>query len=191
MIWILFYYNSLPDMPSECPLFTSDVMHRDFFMCNPTNTGHYQYPKFENLSYDEICHKRKVCSFLEKSDLGYFKVGEEIANPRGFFASESILLPKHTCIEINYSSRGIPVSWGHSSVKDDVSRILRRLQHIRTRNISEKYADETRKIMSYLNNIERMRELINICEECDARGQCYWGKKRRENRISKLMSLYG
>ena len=35
MIWTLFYYNSLPDMPEGCSLFSLKVMHRDFFMCNP------------------------------------------------------------------------------------------------------------------------------------------------------------
>jgi hypothetical protein len=66
MNWILFYYNSLPDMPAGCKLFSEDVMHRDFFMCNPSNTGHYRYPKFETLSYDEGCHSREVKKMLRQ-----------------------------------------------------------------------------------------------------------------------------
>ena len=117
MIWILFYYNSLPDVPEGCRLFSNDVMHRDFFKCNPSNTGHYQYPKFETLSYDEGCHRREVNNFLNKNEsekyvvfytrhttlsgerrnkiIGYFKVGKIFEKrSRGFLASESILLPR-------------------------------------------------------------------------------------------------
>lgn len=100
MIWILFYYNSLPEMPAECALFSREIMHRDFFKCNPTNTGHHTYPKFETLSYDEGCHPREVKDFLAKNEpdkyvvfytrhtalsrktrnkiVGYFKVGRNI-----------------------------------------------------------------------------------------------------------------
>ena len=118
-------------------------MHRDFIKCNPTNTGHYEYPKFETLSYDEGCHKWEVPRYLNRKDIekyvvfytrhtdtsrrseskvvGYFKVGNEDhftwklgCTKRGFYSSESVLLPKDHCIPIDYSSRGVPVSWGNN-----------------------------------------------------------------------------
>ena len=104
MIWILFYYNSLPDVPKGCRFFTDKVVNRDFFRCNPTNTGHYQYPKFETFSYDDGCHGKEVRNFLKKDDpekyvllytrnkqknriVGYFKVGKTFVTDKIGFLS--------------------------------------------------------------------------------------------------------
>jgi len=213
MIWILFYYNSLPDMPKECCLFSNDVMHRDLFKCNPTNTGHYQYPKFETLSYDEGCHFREVNTFLKKNDpdkyvifytrhtsllemknkiVGYFKVGRQFENPKGFFASESVLLPKCECIEINYCARGVPVSWGNSPIKNKVDRILNILKTTkRAANITNKYKEETKMLMKRLRTASGRKEIIDICEKCGIKSQCYWGKKTKQFKENTLEKLYG
>ena len=214
MIWILFYYNSLPDAPEGCRLFSNAVMHRDFFKCNPTNTGHYQYPKFETLSYDEGCHRREVNNFLNKNEsekyvafytryttlsgegknkiIGYFKVGEKFEKPnRGFLASESILLPKDKCIEINYNSRGVPVSWGNSSVRNDVDRILSMLITKPTTDITDKYKKETKMIMDRLLTVSGRKEIIDTCEKCEVKAQCYWGRKTKRFKEYTLKKLYG
>ena len=214
MIWVLFYYNSLPDMPEGCSLFSNDIMHRDFFKCNPTNTGHYQYPKFETLSYDAGCHCRQVVRFLQKEDcnkyvmfytrhtalkgssinkiVGYFKVGEEFESPRkGFRASESVLLPKNKCIKINYTSRGVPVSWGKSSIKNEINEILHNLKTEQFTNISDRYQKETEKITDRLQTSSMREEIITICEECKFRNKCYWGKKTKTAKKKTLNELYG
>lgn len=211
MIWILFYYNSLPDVPEGCRLFSNDVMYRDFFKCNPTNTGHYQYPKFETLSYDEGCHRIEVNNFLKKNELekyvvfytrhttlsrdkknkviGYFKVGKIFEKPKkGFFASESVLLPKHNCIGINYSSRGVPVSWGNSSIKNKIGNILYRLRKNQSSDISGKYQRETKNIMKRLQSLSGRKQIIDICEKCTVRNQCYCGAEI--NKEDKLYKLY-
>ncbi len=214
MIWILFYYNSLPDMPDGCSIFSPEIMHRDFFMCNPTNTGHYQYPRFETLSYDEGCHCKEVKNFLKKADaekyvvfytrntnlngavnnkvVGYFKVGCCIETPKkGFFSSENVLLPKDQSIGINYSSRGVPVSWGYSSAKNDINRILSSLKSNNGNDISAKYQAETLKIMKCLQTPEGRRQIIDICENCKVKNQCYWGRLPTEYKEDKLNKLYG
>lgn len=201
-------------MPIECTLFSKDVMHRDFFECNPTNTGHYQYPKFETLSYDEGCHRKQVRNFLQKSNpdkyvlfytrhtnlsgekknkvVGYFKVGKQFKKPKnGFYASKSVLLPKNECIKINYCGRGVPVSWGHSSLINEVDRILNNLRTKQIVNISDKYKEETEKIMNHLRTESGRRVVIDICEKCGVRSQCYWGRNTKQLKENTLKKLYG
>jgi uracil-DNA glycosylase len=210
MIWILFYYNSLPDMPEGCRLFSPEIMHRDFFQCNPTNTGHHAYPKFESLSYDEGCHRREVRAFLKKSDpdkygifytrhtplsgarknkvVGYFKVGSRLPGPKvGFRASEAVLLPRAQCKEIGYDKRGVPVSWGRSEYRDEIDKILRELQRKTRDNLAGKYQEETAKVMKKLSTAAGRRQLIKNCEQCSVRSSCYWGRKRNKD-LNKLYS---
>lgn len=197
-------------MPQGCKLFSPEIMHRDFFKCNPRNTGHYQYPKFETLSYDENCHRREVNKLLKRSEpdkyvifytrhtelkgmssnkiIGYFKVGRECNNPRGFAASEAVLLPKDKCIKIDYSGRGVPVSWGNSRIGDEVDIILeeRLIPLVNSpTNIKEKYKEETCKIMELINS----SKLLSECENCTVQHQCYWGRKG--NKAVVLTNLYG
>lgn len=188
-------------------------MHRDFFMCNPTNTGHYQYPKFETFSYDEGCHCKEINTFLKKNDsnkyilfytrntnllgasknkvIGFFKVGKCFNKPNnGFFASSKVLLPKSKSIDIHYSSRGVPVSWGKSSVKNYVDKILTSLKTYDGINISGKYRNETRKIMKYLKSQSGRNQVVHICEKCNVKNKCYWGRKSRQYKENKLKKLY-
>jgi len=169
-------------MPDSCPLFSPEIMHRDFFMCNPKNTGHYQYPQFETLSYDEGCHCKEINNFLKRADtekyvvfytrntnlagtaknkiVGFFKVGDCFELPKkGFFASDKVLLPKDQSIEINYHSRGVPVSWGNSSVKKEIFRLLSILKTNSSIDISIKYQAETQKIMKSLQSFTEEKNL--------------------------------
>lgn len=200
-------------MPKGCSLFSLEVMHRDFFKCNPANTGHYEYPRFETLSYDEGCHCKEVNALLKRDDsekyvifytrntdlfrhsknkvIGFFKVGQCFKAPKkGFFASEKVLLPKNESIDINYSSRGVPVSWGNSSVKDDVDKILTTLRTNIGIDISTKYQDETRRIMEYLKSPSGRKQIVDICESCNVKRECYWGKQSKQFNQMKLNELY-
>jgi len=212
MEWILFYYNSLPDLPSACPFFSSHLMHRDFLKCNPSNTGHYRYPKFETLSYDEGCHPREVRSFLNRPDsekyvifytrhtnsngdqtnkvIGYFKVGHLTNRPFGFIASDAVLLPKDQAIRIPYDSRGVPTSWGNSSVKDKVNRILRDLMSSAERDVSAQYQSESKSVMDMLLSNDGRRKMLKTCESCGHRSLCYWGRKSHDTRDRVLRQLY-
>jgi len=209
MIWILFYYNSLPDFPKKCLFFFDDVMYRDFFMCNPTNTLHYEYPKFETLSYDDGCHYKEVRNFLEKIDsekyvlfytrhngsnkvVGYFKVGKPFSNGKtGFKSSETVLLTKDRCIEIRYESRGVPVSWGNSDIKPRIDKILKQLISDRKNDISDQYKVSTKKIMDLLNSPTGQNNMITQCEKCSYKNECNWGRYTKEKKIKRLTELYG
>lgn len=218
MKWILFYYNSLPDLPKECSIFNPNVMYRDFIKCNPTNTNHYEYPRFETLSYDEGCHTNEVKRFLKNPDpekyvifytrhtniyrestnkvVGYFKVGKYASfnGKNGFYSSESVLLPKRRCIEIEYKSRGVPVSWGSSSIKNKINEIFQYLQRIKNNpelNIYLDYQKETKKIMDMLKTKSGREKLFNYCmEKCKDKKSCLFCKKLLRKRLSYLDDLY-
>jgi hypothetical protein len=212
MEWILFYYNSLPDLPSACPFFSSHLMHRDFLMCNPSNTGHYKYPRFETLSYDDGCHERQVHNFLNRPDpdkyvvfytrhtnsnghrankvIGYFKVGKRTKHPFGFLASESVLLPKDRAISIPYAGRGVPTSWGSANVKQTVNRILRELMALAKCDVSIQYQRETKAVMKMLLSKRGRMKMLDTCKQCPYRTSCYWGSKTVAARKRTLKELY-
>jgi hypothetical protein len=212
MEWILFYYNSLPDLPSGCPFFSSHLMHRDYLMCNPSNTGHHKYPRFETLSYDEGCHFREVHSFLKRPDpekyvifytrhteinghrsnkvIGYFRVGKLTKHPFGFIASDVVLLLKRIAISIPYTSRGVPTSWGKSAVKHTVNRILRELMALSKQDVSNQYQRETKRVMSILRQGRGRMRMLDTCNKCDYRPSCYWGSRSVSERKRTFKELY-
>lgn len=219
MDWILFYYNSLPEMPKGCSLFSQEVMHRDFFRCNPFNTGHYQYPKFERLSYDQGCHEREVLNLKnrgfegyvlfytrhttlslksERKVVGYFRVdrytsfnhgGKEL---KGFRSSETVLLSRQDCIIINYAARGVPVSWGSSTVKNDIDNLIPRLNALVNSNqdVKDRYQMETRAIVRLLSSAKGRSEVMDICNKCPVSKSCFWGRKSPARRVKTLKELY-
>ena len=214
MEWILFYYNSLPDIPQACPFFSNQIMHRDFLMCNPSNTGHYQYPKFETLSYDEGCHKKELRRFLKRSEpeknvifytrhtnskegqsnkvIGYFKVGKCTADSSGFSASDVVLLSKEKAIPLDYQGRGVPVSWGNAPVKDRINDILRELIALpKNDDVSAQHQSETKDVMRMLSSKSGRKKMIDTCESCMSRTSCYWGKKPTSHREEVLEKLHG
>jgi len=224
LVWILFYYNSLPDLPNECPYFSNEIMHRDFIKCNPTNTNHYEYPKFETLSYDEGCHPCEVNRYLDREDpekyvvfytrhtdtsrnsenkvVGYFKIGDEDyftwkqgrSPKRGFHSSESVLLPKEHCISIEYTSRGVPVSWGSSSIKSKINETVRHLQENKKNselNIYRRYQTETKEIMELLMTQSGREKIYNNCiYDCPFKHHCFFSNKLNKENPQYLDDLY-
>jgi hypothetical protein len=191
-------------------------MYRDFFKCNPTNTGHYKYPIFETLSYDEGCHREKVKYFLNKKDdpekyvlfytrhsdltgksknkvVGYFKVGEKtfLKGKVGFISSDTVLLSKEDCYDIDFQSEGVPVSWGKSTIKPTIDKFLKKLMTHKKLDISNEYKVKTIEIMNQLKTKSGRTEFVSVCEKCSVKSQCYWGKYREETKINRLNNLYG
>lgn len=215
MNWYLFYYNSLPEMPAGCALFSPDIPHRDFFRCNPSNTGHHEYPKFELPGYDEGCHHREVARLLANTDpdrhvvlytrrtplvgqsdvaiVGYFKVGQPYANngKRGFFASKAVLLPRSACIPICYGARGVPCSWGKATIRNDVDRILNELRHRSGPDVSARCKTETARMMTWVRSAQGRDRIIRTCGGCSARQQCFWGRCDSQRQRARLDDLYG
>lgn len=98
MVIKFIYYYSLPEFPKECKIIKDNsIILRDLFLC--VNNYHYEYPRFEDFSYDDICRGRNIRKLLKSKDpdnyillftryrflnrkeksyiIGYFKVGEK------------------------------------------------------------------------------------------------------------------
>jgi hypothetical protein len=108
----------------------------------------------------------------------------------GFKSSETVLLPKKKCVEIQYESRGVPVSWGHSGIKPTINEILKSLISDQKNDISDQYKVSTKKVMSLLNASEGQEKMISICEKCSFKTECQWGKYSKERKIARLFELY-
>ena len=111
---------------------------------------------------------------------------------RGFKAKEYVLLPKEKCKRINYNSRGVPVSWGKSSVKTYIDDILKKLtkQKQEYKKITNEYKVKTATVMELLRTIKGREEIISICQSCNAKSQCYWGKNSEQVQRKILKELY-
>lgn len=199
-------------MPKGCKLFNPKIQNRDLLMCNPSNTGHYKYPKFEDFSYDTGCHEREVKKFLRHTDpekyvvfytrhtdlssnninkvVGFFKVGLINRSKTRFIASEKVLLRKKHQTVINFNSRGVPVSWGDSGIKDFVNKTLDELIISNNIDASIDYQNETINIMNQLRNSYGRKHIIEFCENCSEKSKCYWGCVKKQYKIKRLHKLY-
>jgi hypothetical protein len=211
MTWILVQYDSLPDMPPKCRIFSPALMHRDFFECNPSNTRQKLLPRFELMTCESGSRGNQLRKLLRQptSDkyvvlytrhtrrdgkrqnkmVGYFKVHPKTRGNGGFRACDVVLLPKKKCVEIRCSVRGVPVSWGNSKVKARVERFVRHCVDDKTDNVSEIYRRENAIIGALFSHPSGRRCLLRRCASCTRRFSCYWGRKT--DKAKTLQRLYG
>jgi len=69
-----FPYYSLPVFPKECKFsFNSNLFLRDMLACISSDKHHYEYPKFQDFSYDIGCMgknlPRIISEFLEGKEV--------------------------------------------------------------------------------------------------------------------------
>jgi len=59
---VLFYYYSFPPVPDGCFLgLLSDIAYRNMFLLPcPGNKIHFEFPMFEDHSYNSICNRLGV-----------------------------------------------------------------------------------------------------------------------------------
>ena len=62
-----FPYYSLPVFPTDCKFnFNSDLFLRDMLACISNKENHYEYPKFQDFSYDIGCMGRNLIKIIRK-----------------------------------------------------------------------------------------------------------------------------
>jgi hypothetical protein len=211
MTWILVRYDSLPDMPSKCRIFSPSLVHRDFFECNPANTGQKSLPRFELMTCESGSHKSQLRKLLRQPTVekyvvfytrhtrlkgewknkivGYFKVHPETRGNGGFRACEVVLLPKTKCAELPRSVRGAAVSWGRSKVKARVERFVRRCAGRKADDMSELYQRESSIIAAAFSHRSGQRWFVRTCSSCPRGAACHWGRKADKGET--LQRLYG
>lgn len=60
-------YYSQPEFPNDCKFsFNSDIFLRDMLGCLSSKENHYEYPKFQDFSYDVGCMRRNLPRIIKE-----------------------------------------------------------------------------------------------------------------------------
>ncbi len=210
----LFYYYSSPSLPENCYLqWDQDVAYRNMLMIVPIseNKIHFEFPVFEDHSYNTICNLGGVRSLIKRQSendkyiifrtknpdsgksniVGYYKIGRSffyktnMFNNNGFVcgmeASESHLLRKGT---LEYRGpplkRGYRLSWHMPEWKERLSEILVRISE--HEDISQKYQDETNRLISIFQDETKINDWRECCEQCEEKCTFYRHNSRYKNK---------
>ena len=67
---VLFYYYSSPLLPEDCYLqLSKDIAYRNMFMINnESDKIHFEFPMFEDHSYNTICSTKGLRSLIKRPD---------------------------------------------------------------------------------------------------------------------------
>ena len=205
----------MPEVPNKCLLFSGKAVHRDFFISNPQNKSHYQYPKFETYSYDIGCHSKQVKKIINLKDkekytifyTNYLTIGGGCTNivtglfsvdkydaflGSSFSTDKPIMLLKTDCIPIDYKARGVPASYGNSKIKHHINHAIEiLLNKLNSKsNISDIYNYESNKIVNLAKTRDGIDEIINTCTRCISKQICFFGRKNDLAKRQKLINIY-
>ncbi|KKL93668.1 hypothetical protein LCGC14_1872390 [marine sediment metagenome] len=204
---VLFYYYSTSPFPTDCYLeISNDIVHRNLFLfkCDDGKI-HFEFPMFENHTYNSICNRRGVRSLIKRDNdkkyiifrtidkkkrqrhiIGYYKVGKQyyqetnLFNNNGFVcgfeASETHLLKKGDLIFKDRSiGRGYNVSWHTEKMNKKLNSFLDKIQD-KSVNVSDLYQNETSLLISLFKDKERIEEWRTSCKTCESKKKCYFFK---------------
>ena len=152
-------------------------------------------------SYNTICNLKGVRSLIKRPSenekyiifrtknqdtgasniIGYYKIGKSfyyetnMFNNNGFVwgikANETHLLKKDA---LDYNGpqlrQGYKTTWGESEWKTILIKILGQISE--KENISQKYQDETNRLISIFKNKSRINEWREFCENCETKKKC-------------------
>lgn len=204
---VLFYYYSSHTFPEDCYLdISSDIVHRNLFLfkCNDGKI-HFEFPVFEDHTYNSICNRKGVRSLIKRNNdnkyiifrtidkkkrqryiIGYYKVGREyyqetkLFNNNGFVcgfeASETQLLKRG---ELTFKDRsigiGYNVSWHSEKWNKKLNSFLDKIQS-KSEDVSDMYQNETSLLISLFKDKERIEEWRGSCKACESKKNCYFFK---------------
>lgn len=205
---VIFNYYSTKIFPNDCFLeISNELAHRNLFLfkCSGDGKIHFEFPMFENHSYNSICNRRGVRSlFKRKSNekfiifrtqdqnskhryiIGYYKIGKyyyqetKMFSNNGFvlgFESAETQLLKRMQIVFTDKSFGIGhnVSWNNSKINSKLNKFLDNIQSLEE-DFSSSYQNETNYLISLFKNKIKMTEWKNYCKTCSFNGECYFYK---------------
>lgn len=200
---ILFYYYSSPSLPEDCYLeLSSDIAYRNMFLLPcAENKIHFEFPMFEDHSYNTICNRKGVRSLIKrpsenekyiifrtKNDdtrdcniIGFYKIGKayyqetSMFNNNGFIwgiESKNAHLVKKG--EIVYNGPTIRRGYRISWGSDEWNSILNNLLVAikKETNYANKYRSETNRLIELFKDIEKINEWKDHCLNCENRNDC-------------------
>lgn len=203
------YYYSSPKIPDECYLKLSpDILYRNMFFLPCGEYIHFEFPMFEDHSYNTICNchgvknlikkksnkdkyilfRTKNCETNESNIVGYYKVGEayyqktDMFDNNGFVwgikSSESHLVKKGSII---YDGPRFPRKYVCSWKSDKWNKILSSIisRIQEEENVEDLYQTETNRLIDIFKSNKKINEWKNHCITCEVKNQCTLNRRYR------------
>lgn len=196
---VLFYYYSSPPVPEKCFLsLREDIAYRNMFLLKcPDSLIHFEFPMFEDHSYNTICNRKGLRSLIQRPNhhekyiifktcdadvIGFYKVlkayyqESKMFNNYGFvwgIEAYPHLIEKGV---IKYQGPRIPRGYRSSwsvNAKSDWNKILNELlfQIQKEKNISDIYQSETNRLLGIFRD-PKMEEWKDSCKVCATQSKC-------------------
>ena len=200
---VIFYYYSSPSLPKGCFLrLSDDIAYRNMFLLPSGDKKiHFEFPVFEDHSYNTICNCEGVRSLIkmprdhkkyiifrtrnfdtkECNIVGYYHVGRAYFQETKMFnnnwfvwgiETKDVHLVKKGAIV--YKGKYIRQKYRVSWRSEEWNRILNELlESIKVeKNLSEKYKEETNRLTGIFKNEEKMNEWKESCTHCRSQKEC-------------------
>ncbi len=202
---VLFNYYSTRVFLEGCFInISNDLAHRNLFLFKLSDGKiHFEFPVFENHTYNSICNLKGVRSLIKRDTnekyiifrtqdqntkkryiIGYYKIGKtyyqetKIFNNNGFvcgFEASEIHLLKRREIIFKDNSIGIGhnVSWHLEKWNRKLNNFLNRIQS-KDEDYSDLYQKETLELVHLFKDEKKMDEWKDFCKTCIKNKQCYF-----------------
>lgn len=182
---------------------------------------HFEFPVFEDHSYNTICNWKGVKTLIKRPNdnekyiifrtknqdtgasniIGYYKIDKSFYYETNMFdnngfvwgieANETHLLKKDA---LNYNGpqfrQGYKTTWGESQWKTKLIELKEQISE--KENISQKYQDETNRLISIFKNKSKINEWREFCENCEKKKNCTFYRrniKYKKEHQSDLFSV--
>lgn len=214
---VLFYYYSSRFVPNGCFLrLSNDIAYRNMFLLPcPGNKIHFEFPMFEDHSYNSICNRLGLRNLIKRPSehekyiifrtedrniIGFYRVRcayyqeTNMFNNNGFvwgIEADPYLIKKGA---IKYDGprlrQGYKASW-HSSEWDKIlTELLDKIQD--EENTSDIYKLETNRLIELLRDNKKTKEWQKNCLACEKQANCHlylrFDKYSREHTNSNMFS---
>ncbi len=166
---------------------------------------HFEFPIFEDHSYNSICNIRGVRNLIKRKInnkyilfrtrdqdinknyiIGYYKVGKiyfqetRMFNNNGFVcgfeSSETKLLKKGQIIYNDPTfRRGHNVSWHKKEINKKLNNFLDMIINIKD-DYSSIYKNDTNRMIEIFKDREKINEWKNKCQNCKKKEECFFFK---------------
>lgn len=198
---VLFCYYSSITPPKECWLgISDDIAHRNLFLRPCGKSIHFEFPAFEDHTYNSICYGHGVKSLIKHESendkyiifrtrdpetgknniIGYYRLGKAyyqettLFDANGFIwgiEAEPAHLIRKSIIESRYGERNYLKSWGSNNKwKNYLHKLIDEIE--KQENISDQYQTETNNLISIFKDENKIREWKDNCMSCEQQKNC-------------------
>jgi hypothetical protein len=194
---VLFYYYASPPVPDSCFLgLSNDIAYRNMFLLPcPGNKIHFEFPMFEDHSYNSICNRLGVRELIKRPEnhekyiifrtdnkniIGFYRIlrafyqETNMFNNNGFVwgieATPYLITKGAVKYEGPRLRQGYQASWRSTEWAELLNRLFDEIQ--KHSNISEVYSSETNRLVELLKDNQKIREWAENCLACAEQSNC-------------------